>query len=105
MLLLVLCLCMVRARRGVAPVHRQACEESKQESTQHHRMKIQTWRLARSMPMQTEYACAMAVAYLTPQTKTWRQKNHPHPEESECLTTKNKNFTCTNRYEGIIPTK
>ncbi len=55
--------------------------------------------------MQTEYACAMAVASLTPQTKTWRKKNHPHPEESECLTTKNKNFTCTNRYEGIITTK
>jgi hypothetical protein len=46
---------------------------------------IQTWRRARGMPMQTGYACAMTVAFLTPQTKTWKKKNQPTrmPEHQE----------------------
>ncbi len=101
MLLLVLCLWMVCARRGIAPVQRQACEEtlSKQESIlsiRHHRMKIQTWRLARSMPMQAEYACAMVAACLTPQrrhgdriiTPTQQSAHASQPRTCVCLVQK-----------------
>jgi hypothetical protein len=51
---------------------------------------VRTSRLARCMPMQTEYSCAMAVALQILRTTTRRQKNHPHAAESACLIIENK---------------
>jgi hypothetical protein len=111
MLLLVLCLWMVCARRGVEPVQRQACEESKQESIRHHRMKIQTWRLASSVPMQAEYACAMTAASLTPQrrhadrriTPTQQRAHASQPRTCVCLVQKDmKESTQRNKQEHCM---
>ncbi len=89
---------------------RRACAEASVQGVQAGKYTassggIQSWRLARGMPMQTAYACAMTVAFLTPQTKTLETEESTHAAERACLDTKNKSMTRTKRYEGIITTK
>ncbi len=96
---------------GPCEERRRACAETSVRGEQAGKYTassggIQTWRLARGMPMQTEYACAMAVASLTPQRRHGDRRITPTQQRAHASPPRTRvQFVHTNRYEGIIPTK
>ncbi len=96
---------------GVCEERRHACAETSVRGEQAGKYTassdgVRTWRLARSIPMQAEYACAMAVASLTPQRRNADRRINPTQQSAHASQPRTRvQFVHTNRYEGIIPTK